>query len=587
MPVEPSARVECPHAAHCGGCALIALPYAEQLTHKRAALAESLAGYPELAALPVADVVAADAITDYRLRAKLVVVNGAIGLYARGSHDVVDLPACRVLDPRVARAVAAVRARLPFPFALLALDARAVDGGTLVTLVVEEGSDEAEVKRAADDLRAAVPEIVGVSISRRAARSPVLLGSPPRALSGVETASHRISPEAPWHVAAPGSFVQAHAGQAAALHALVERELASALGGLKGQRILELYAGSGALALSLARAGAQVTAVDSYEPGIRRLEAAAREQTLEIRAVADRAEAVLAREKSVRAVIVDPPRRGLSPEVRMSIARLKPEAVVVVACSPATFARDLAHFARMGYAASGVTPLDMIPLSDAVEAFALLRGGAPPSIPVLYESTALIVVNKPPFLPTTPQGEYDDSLLARVRALPGAARAVPVHRLDIGTSGVCLFARTPEDVEPLARALARSQKQYTALVRGIVRDRGNIRRPLRDDGKSRPSLTRYKRERVAGTHSLVTAMPQEGRQHQIRRHFAGIGHPVLGDTRYGDPASNRYFEEQHGLDRAFLHLGRLELALDSGAVMLEAGMAGDLGAVVGSLTSPF
>jgi len=69
----------------------------------------------------------------------------------------------------------------------------------------------------------------------------------------------------------------------------------------------------------------------------------------------------------------------------------------------------------------------------------------------------------------------------------------------------------------------------------------------------------------------------------VRRHLAGIGHPVLGDERYGDRASNVHFEHAHALDRTFLHLERITLTLAGAELTLEDGLPPDLRAVLASL----
>jgi 23S rRNA (uracil1939-C5)-methyltransferase len=146
---------------------------------------------------------------------------------------------------------------------------------------------------------------------------------------------------------------------------------------------------------------------------------------------------------------------------------------------------------------------------------------------------------------------------------------------------VCLLAKRKSAVAALAAALAAGEKQYLALVRGVTRDKGSVRRPLRDGDKTRNARTRYTRLQVVGGHSLLRVRPDEGRTHQIRRHLAAIRHPVLGDARYGDPASNRHFEHEHGLDRSFLHLAKIELTdpKTRRSLVLESALAGDLAAV--------
>jgi len=174
-----------------------------------------------------------------------------------------------------------------------------------------------------------------------------------------------------------------------------------------------------------------------------------------------------------------------------------------------------------------------------------------------------------------------------VQRLAGSDALAPVHRLDVGTSGACIFAPRASVAE-WSRALAAGAKEYTAAVRGIARVRGSIARPLGDGGRRLPATTRYRRVSVVGGHSLLAVHPIEGRTHQIRRHLAGLGHPVLGDARYGHPPTNRHVAERHGLDRTFLHCARIELIHPrSGAPLrVEAPLAGDLDAVLASLSGP-
>ncbi|MFZ5890385.1 MAG: pseudouridine synthase [Myxococcota bacterium] len=575
--------LDCRHSPLCGGCPLSDVSYPEQLAQKSRKLEAALRAYPAFRELALPPTEAAEPHAGYRLRAKLVADGRALGLFARGSHDVLDIPDCRVMSAPVAAAVAEVRAALPFDFPLLGLDVREVDRGALVTLVVAPDVARRKLELVAQELLRTEAPIVGVSFSRRRPRAPQVLGSAPEHLAGVAHAEHHFAPDLPFHFATPGGFVQAHAGQTAKLHRRVTEVLASELHGLEGRRVLELYAGAGALALSLARAGANVIAADSYAPSLSQARAAAEQQGLKLRVIEASAEDVIATESGVDAVIVDPPRKGLSTAVRRALAAHRPRIVIYVSCEPRTLARDLAHLAELGLVARSVQPWDMIPQSEAVEALAVLTPQKPNAPRVLFQDERLLAVEKPAYLPTTPQGEYGHSLLDAVRALDGASRAVPVHRLDLGTSGVCLFARAPDAVPALSEALARGQKRYLALVQGITHKQGRIERAINDGTGVRDALTHYERQRVVGTHSLVCASPKTGRRHQIRRHFAGIGHPLLGDTRYGNPAANRHFEERHGLDRPFLHLERIELVLDGQSVTLVSELAPELAAVLTSL----
>ena len=585
--------MECPHAARCGGCALISLSDDAQSAFKRDRVQHALAGYPALEATSLADLVTAETNTRYRTRAKLVVSKtGEIGLYGRGSHDVVDIPHCQVLAPSLSRVVDALRsllaARAP---AISGVDLReASDGaepGVLVTLIGPPRA-RAAIETLAQQV-AGIESVLGVAFSERDSDSAQVLGKSPEPLHGQPLARDRLLDGGPYVYAAHGGFAQAHRAQATKLIVQVLERLRTNLGTLEGKRILELYAGAGALALRLSRSGARVTAVERYAPALTQLERAAREQHLtEPACIAEDAEVALARFVESRArydaIVVNPPRRGLPARVRALIAQLAPRALVYVSCDPDTLARDLSDFAQQGLRASALTPYDLMPLAADVESVVLLEPAPPPPAAVLYEDADVLVVGKPPHLPTHPEREHATSLLDQLQHAHALPELRAVHRLDLGTSGVCIFAKTAASTTAYAAALGAGQKHYLALARGRVHDKGIIKQPLTDGRAQREALTRYTRKQFLGGHSLVRVRPAQGRTHQVRRHLAAIGHPVLGDLRYGDAASNRHFEHRHGLDRTFLHLGRVELQAPSGEMLrFETPLPPDLEAVLRSL----
>jgi 23S rRNA (uracil1939-C5)-methyltransferase len=563
------------------------MSYGDQLAAKRERVRGVVHCFSELKSCAVAEPVPADPIVGYRSRAKLAVDGARVGLFTRGSHSVVDIPECRVLDPAILVVANALRAALPLEVPVRALDLQRAPGGVLATLVVPDGTDEPAVRRAAAVVQQSTPGLAGVAASRRDERSHQVLGGAPSSLIGAGRAEDRVLQDGPWHYLAPGGFAQAHRGQQRALLEAVLAAVERRRGGIRGAAVLELYAGAGALALALAQRGARVVAAESFEPSARLAREAAAAQGIDLAVEAvDAADIVRARALSgtrFDVVIVNPPRRGLAPSIRADIARLRPALVVYISCEPATLARDLADLARRGYAAASLAPYDMMPLTEEIETLAALEPASVPEPEVLHVDEWLIAVVKPPHEPTIPQGEHVGSLLDRVRQLDGGSDAVPVHRLDLGTSGVCLFARRPEYVPALARALTSGEKEYVALVRGIVRDKGSVRRPLWEHGRTQNARTRYTRRDVVGGHSLVLVRPDEGRKHQIRRHLASIGHPIVGDERYGEGRTNHHFEMRHFLDRAFLHCAKIRLPLEAGELQLSAPLAPDLALVLESL----
>jgi 23S rRNA (uracil1939-C5)-methyltransferase len=581
--------VHCPHHPSCPGCPLIELSLEAQLEKKRLQLADALSAYPGLAGAEVGETRAAPTQVEYRVRAKLVADENGLGLFTQRGHRVVDSPSCRVLRPRLASAAEALRPILRRTTLVSSVDLREVDAGVMLTLATAAERDDPAVRALCEDVKRAVPELVSLSVSRRAVAAPNVLGRAPEIVFGAAVERHTPDSEAPFHYAGPGAFTQAHPGQLVSLHRTIEALLRDQLGSLEGRRVLELYAGTGALSLRLARLGARVTAVESFAPAVELTLRAAREQGLELDARAADAGEELARLRArgehFDALLVNPPRRGVDPDVRRAAAEISRGLLLYVSCEPKTFARDASHLALLGLSLARAVPFDMIPLSDAVETLALFLPAPLPGPRVLYSDDTLLAVEKPPHEPVTPQGEHRHSLLSRVRTLPGASEAVPVHRLDLGTSGVCLFAKHPTAVAELSRALANGKKTYIALARGITHKKGTLRRRLREDGREQDATTRYVRRAVHGGHSLLEIEPLQGRTHQIRRHLAGIGRAVVGDARYGDARTNAHFEHRYGLDRTFLHLSSIELERHGQPLILRSELTPDLTTVLSALAS--
>jgi 23S rRNA pseudouridine1911/1915/1917 synthase len=203
-------------------------------------------------------------------------------------------------------------------------------------------------------------------------------------------------------------------------------------------------------------------------------------------------------------------------------------------------------------------------------------------IEVLFSDAELIAVNKPPGMivhraPGHSQSTLVDALLTRFPELEAMAEpdGVPrpgiVHRLDKGTSGVMVVARTPLARASLARQFKERTvcKTYLALVGGIVvRDRMTIARPLGRHPTERKRMSvrsRKPRDAISNVMALarlgdegitlVRVRPETGRTHQIRVHLASIGHPCLGDPLYGDASSIGPV----GFQRQALHAFALEI----------------------------
>ncbi|MEA2047668.1 MAG: RluA family pseudouridine synthase [Campylobacterota bacterium] len=172
------------------------------------------------------------------------------------------------------------------------------------------------------------------------------------------------------------------------------------------------------------------------------------------------------------------------------------------------------------------------------------------SLEILYQDRDLIAINKPSGLlsvGTTQETKQHALALLRNQLSRGknALKLWPVHRLDRDTSGVLLFATSKEVREGVMDKWHVSEKRYLAIVEGTPSEsKGTIREPLRLDEKeyrmhvgkhpsAKPAITHYEVKESQNGKSLLEVHIETGRQHQIRAHMAWLGHPIIGDERYG------------------------------------------------------
>jgi 23S rRNA pseudouridine1911/1915/1917 synthase len=227
-----------------------------------------------------------------------------------------------------------------------------------------------------------------------------------------------------------------------------------------------------------------------------------------------------------------------------------------------------------------VKPSQRVAEGDRVEIAALARQlDLPPeaAVPfdVVFADASMIVVNKPAGVvvhpaPGNESGTLVNGLLARfpeLRDEEGELRPGIVHRLDKDTSGLMVVGRTLVAVADLQKQMQSrtTEKRYLVLVRGnIGEDEGFVDRPIGRDLRNRQRMavradgraaqTRFWVRERFGEWTLVEAMLLTGRTHQLRVHFASIGHPVAGDATYGPTR-----QPLPGLGRQFLHSHLLRL----------------------------
>ncbi|MET0934519.1 MAG: pseudouridine synthase [Luteibacter sp.] len=212
---------------------------------------------------------------------------------------------------------------------------------------------------------------------------------------------------------------------------------------------------------------------------------------------------------------------------------------------------------------------------------------------ILYQDDDIVAVNKPANLAVHRSAFVgpDDAFLIDLLREQVEGRLHLAHRLDRATSGVLLVARSSETAAQLGEQfMGRTvQKRYLAVVRGWPDpEAGTIDYPLpgsRDTGPRRDATTdyrrlgttevdialgRYDRQRYA----FVVAEPRTGRFRQIRKHFAHIHHPIVGDSQHGRGDHNRLFKQNFSSHRLLLHAARLEFVhpVDGRPMAIDAGL---------------
>ncbi len=199
---------------------------------------------------------------------------------------------------------------------------------------------------------------------------------------------------------------------------------------------------------------------------------------------------------------------------------------------------------------------------------------------VIYEDEDLIAINKSAGIMVHKTNITEDKVfLLQLLRDQINQRVYPIHRLDRGTSGVLLFGKHTEEAARVQKLMMANQfeKKYLAIVRGFVDEEGTIDYPLKSGRKNllQDAISHYKRidqqtldfevnRYPTSRYSLVEVRPETGKFHQIRRHFAHIRHPIIGDKKHGDCKHNKYFAETQNFQNMCLHAREVVLSSSKG-----------------------
>lgn len=192
---------------------------------------------------------------------------------------------------------------------------------------------------------------------------------------------------------------------------------------------------------------------------------------------------------------------------------------------------------------------------------------------ILYEDESIVAINKPHGLlvhRSSIARDASEFALQLLRDQLGKT-VYPAHRLDRKTGGILLFSLNKETDQYLQKSFQERKvdKKYLAVLRGFAPAEGLIDYPLkRDDGTVQEAQTSFRllaQSELAvpfgkfptSRYSLVEANPITGRMHQLRRHFAHIFHPIIGDRPHGCNKQNKFWKETYQMDTMLLHASKL------------------------------
>ena len=192
---------------------------------------------------------------------------------------------------------------------------------------------------------------------------------------------------------------------------------------------------------------------------------------------------------------------------------------------------------------------------------------------VIYEDDNFVIVNKPRGLLLQQDGDVSHPSLDIFVSKYLGKTAMPVHRLDKDTSGICVFAKNNKAADEMGKIFndhTQIEKHYLTLVSGQINEDGVVDAPLRKSFErkkmvvaplksgAKPAITKYHPIKNFNDYTLLDISLLTGRTHQIRAHMSYIRHHVVGDNKYGDYKINNVFKREFDFENQFLHAYKLK-----------------------------
>ena len=385
--LEPSPErrePDCPYYGRCGGCDFRHLSYREELWAKRQRVQDALTRLGG-SDVEVEEILGAADPLYYRNKSQYPVSAGKVGFYRARTHDVVDIERCLIQKPQADAAAAALRDYMR-DFAVPSYDEKTGRGllrhlyvrtnrrGESLVCVLANGERLPHEEELVGRLRRAVPDCVGVVLGVNTRRGNTILGERYRTLWGADTLEDELC-GLTFRLSVP-SFYQVNRDQAEVLY----RKAVEYAGLTGGELVVDLYCGAGTITQVMAGGAGRVIGAEIVPEAIEDARENARRNGIENVEFFCGDAAQLAADFAGRGlrpdvICVDPPRKGLAPEVIAAAAQMAPQRVVYVSCDPGTLGRDVKRFAEYGYRVQRAAACDLFPGTRHVETVVLLSKG--------------------------------------------------------------------------------------------------------------------------------------------------------------------------------------------------------------------
>jgi len=373
----------CPVYSECGGCQLQHMSYSAQMKAKEEIVRESFRRYANIEQLPMRPILGMDEPRGYRNKAQLQVGREGkelvTGLYAAGSHRLIDISGCEVQHPVVNEVIEGVKrilAELDIPIynertregAVRTIVARVSQTTGKVQLTFITAVDRLpDSRRLVQRVRETLPMVITIAQNVNKGKTSLIFGDRTIVLWGSEQLEETLGDVR--FALSPRAFFQLNPEQTVKLYGSVQE--AAALSG--EELVVDAYCGTGTIGLWLAPYAKEVRGIEVIAEAVQDARDNARASGIDnARFFEGRAERLLPEwvAQGVRpdVVVVDPPRTGCERSLLDAVAFAKPKRLVYVSCNPATLAKDCQVLLASGYKLEWVQPVDMFPMTSHVEA---------------------------------------------------------------------------------------------------------------------------------------------------------------------------------------------------------------------------